>query len=547
MKNSFSKSKTYSSTARSSAFSIFKVGMMAIVIFLIAFTITLSAGAATVKRGKTTKKTCQYTHYCSYTINKNGIDYKVKGYAKYERNCGENSFPSWGCEYVKNEIIERISPSLLSSSWNLSCGNTHGFSAQIVSQGGSCGSSNGATFSTFPTSNLCSVGSATNTSSDATHFYWTCAGAYGGSSTNCSALKSSAVKLSCTPSVATGVVNSAVTFTAGITGTTTPITGFTFDWKVNGQSNADDHTFVKTFTEATSTAEVIVTATRGVFTQTANCNFSRVDCSGGQYYCGDQGTPTSYSCVAGPSSCPASSCGVGYDISLDKQLPAGGFLATSTPSAGYITSNALCGSGSVLRYIGGNSTWEFNAGYNAWGWSCAHPQALGYASCKARCATGEYYCKSQGKCVSDGAYCGCTIVNSQGVSQVYDQRGLCTDSNGDCYACGKVVAFFSLSPNEIHKNQNTKLCGGYWATAAMTEDQIPEGATGSRVVCSMSSNGTEVSVPANNPTGGAAYDLPIGVHTLTCTQQYELDSNWVDFLSGTVENRCRALPGVSEN
>lgn len=491
-------------------------------------------------------KKCNYTHFCQYTIEKAGTTYSVSGYAKYERTCGKNSFPSWGCDLVKSEIIERISPGVLSGSWGLSCGNVHGFSASIVPISGVCGSSNGGTFPAFPKTSLCSVGSVIASSTSATTFDWQCGGG-GGSTASCSALKPVGGTLACSANPSTGIVNSPVTFTATVSATTTPASEFTYSWSVNGQSVADDNTFVKTFSEATSTAEVIVTATRGVFQQSVDCNFNRVDCSGGQTYCGDQQNPTSYACVSNSISCPASLCGTGYDSSADKQLGIGGALATTTPSAGYITSNALCGSGSVLRYIGGVSTWSFNVGYSAWGWDCINTQAHNAAKCKARCATGEYYCSTESKCVSNDVSCTCKIAGAD-----FDQREVCVDAAGNCFPCGKVIQYFTLNPSEVPKNQNSKLCGGYWSTISMTEPQKPEGTQATRVICEMSSNGTNTQVSASNPEGGPGYPLAIGTYTLTCTQQYTMveapeEEDWVNFMSSTAENKCRALPGVSEN
>jgi hypothetical protein len=52
---------------------------------------------------------------------------------------------------------------------------------------GACGTANGGTFSTPPTANLCSTGTATGQSNAGGVFNWSCSGQYGGTATSCSA------------------------------------------------------------------------------------------------------------------------------------------------------------------------------------------------------------------------------------------------------------------------------------------------------------------------------------------------------------------------
>ncbi|HPC30640.1 MAG TPA: hypothetical protein PK862_01695, partial [Candidatus Pacearchaeota archaeon] len=52
---------------------------------------------------------------------------------------------------------------------------------------GSCGTANGSTFSSVPTTNLCSVGTASGVTTNSTTYTWTCAGSSGGTNANCSA------------------------------------------------------------------------------------------------------------------------------------------------------------------------------------------------------------------------------------------------------------------------------------------------------------------------------------------------------------------------
>jgi hypothetical protein len=69
---------------------------------------------------------------CSYTIKQGGYTYAVTGVSQYSRN-GSCSFPSWGCEFIRAEIITQLSPKRLHSSWGLSCGNVHSYTARILS------------------------------------------------------------------------------------------------------------------------------------------------------------------------------------------------------------------------------------------------------------------------------------------------------------------------------------------------------------------------------------------------------------------------------
>lgn len=54
---------------------------------------------------------------------------------------------------------------------------------------GICGSANGGTFTTAPTTNLCSVGTPGTTTADSLHYYWPCPGTNGGVTAYCTANK----------------------------------------------------------------------------------------------------------------------------------------------------------------------------------------------------------------------------------------------------------------------------------------------------------------------------------------------------------------------
>jgi hypothetical protein len=514
--------------------------------FILCIGLTAGEKDAFAKRGKTPKKQCQYTRTCNYTVVVDGFTYNVTGGATYYRTCGSNTWPSWGCNLIRSEIIDRINPGNLSMNWGLSCGNTHFYNATIWAQPGVCGSSHGGSFPTFPGDNLCTVGIATATSSANGIFNWTCDGINGAAPAQCSATQDTSFDLSCYPSPSTGVANQQTNFNADISNSTEPEYAYTFTWDVNGTIYNDDDTLDFYFPSATNTASVKVRAELNGTAKEVICPFNRVDCEWGQYYCGDQSLVTSYSCVNTPEECPNSRCGDGYDISLDKSLNAGGTLPTVDPGNSFVQSNGLCLGLSELKYLEGVSTWTFSPGYSTWQWSCKEPNAINTANCKARCVTGEYYCVSAGSCVPDSQACDCPLGTS---GNTVDQRLYCLDDrNNQCNACGQVVSYFKLLPDEILKNQGQS-CGAYWETIPIAEENKPENTTATRVVCNLRTGASVQTVNANNAEGGIAYPVGIASHELVCTQQYQLQHGqgvWFDLLSSSMSAKCRALPGTIE-
>ncbi len=523
-------------------------------LFVLFFTTVFSINTAEARGSKKKPKECRYTHSCQYTVVKDNITYNVSGSATYTRVCGKNSWPSWGCALIQSETIDRIGPAALSMEWGLGCGNVHRYSATIVGGiNGKCGSATTTPRTSFPATNLCRVGSAIDLRINDDSYEWACAGIFGGGTVECDAVRISDASLSCTVDPGTGVLGEPVQFTAVISGTTTPTEDFSFVWNVEGVDNPGNPTYEHTYYNATNSAVVEVSATKGNTTVKASCPFERVDCNAGQFYCGDQMPMTSYMCVSNMNECPKSYCGQAagteiYRESLDYQLPAGGSISTTTPAGEYITGNQLCAVGSVLGLLDdGEPTWDFSPAYSSWRWQCKNPDAIDPALCKARCMTGEYFCTSKDKCIPESENCDCRLSDS---GTVVDQREYCINSNGTCYTCSKVIDYFKLKPGEIPKNQATTLCGGYWQTNEMTEAQRPEGSVDSRVICEMKSAGSSVSVPSNKIINiDPPYNLPIGSHTLTCTQQYKLDTagEWIDLQSSSVPNKCGALPAIIEH
>jgi hypothetical protein len=131
------------------------------------------------------------SHTCYFNINKDGYTYSVSATAVY--SCSR-SWPSWGCTFLHDETLARINPSALSASWNLSCGNTHSYSATIVGSpqppvNGACGAADGSVTSEQPTTDLCDAGTMWRMTDTGSEYTWECRGTGVGSTASCAATK----------------------------------------------------------------------------------------------------------------------------------------------------------------------------------------------------------------------------------------------------------------------------------------------------------------------------------------------------------------------
>lgn len=72
-------------------------------------------------------QTCTKT--CGYTISKDARVYNVTARVIYP--CWRG-WSSRGCAIIQGDIVSRLSPTTLSASWGLSCGNIHSFTATLV-------------------------------------------------------------------------------------------------------------------------------------------------------------------------------------------------------------------------------------------------------------------------------------------------------------------------------------------------------------------------------------------------------------------------------
>ncbi len=148
------------------------------------------------------------------------------------------------------------SPSNTYNTWVHAC-NAAGCSAGAASSGftcaatpinGSCGSSNGGTFSTQPTTNNCSVGAVswTDTTAGDGSYNWSCAGANGGTNASCSAAKTvipaPVLSLSASPATIVEGDSSALTWTVTGTADSCWASGGWTGWKTFSGTNAENVT-----------------------------------------------------------------------------------------------------------------------------------------------------------------------------------------------------------------------------------------------------------------------------------------------------------------
>ena len=67
---------------------------------------------------------------CNYIIKQGAYTYSVKADSHW--NKASCKFPSWGCDYIRSEVVTRIGPTQLSMTWGPSCGNIHSYTAVIL-------------------------------------------------------------------------------------------------------------------------------------------------------------------------------------------------------------------------------------------------------------------------------------------------------------------------------------------------------------------------------------------------------------------------------
>ena len=148
------------------------------------------------------------------------------------------------------------------------CGQTYGVSTGVVTIAsrvdGACGTANGSTVTTAPTSNLCSAGTAGSVTSGTTAYTWSCAGSNGGANDSCSATRNYPISTSVTGSGSIDPTSKNVAYNATQTFTVTPATGYTLT-SISGCGGSRSGS---TYTTGSTTAACTVTA---VFSANGAC------------------------------------------------------------------------------------------------------------------------------------------------------------------------------------------------------------------------------------------------------------------------------------
>ena len=151
---------------------------------------------------------------------------------------------------------------------------------------GVCGSANGQTFTSAPTTNLCSVGSPSEVTSNPGTFTWSCAGSNGGQDASCSATRASTATVTPATQTVSGAVGTAITNTTpytpiGFTGTVTYAISPTLPTGLTLNSASGVISGTPTASQATATFTVTATgATSGTATATVSITILATQATG---------------------------------------------------------------------------------------------------------------------------------------------------------------------------------------------------------------------------------------------------------------------------
>ena len=172
----------------------------------------------------TNDKLCSNGEVLGFNANKNDWTWTCFSEGTSPKGCKALKIVDGKCGIASEKTLSSAPTSDLCSSgnassvtlsgenWTWSCGGLNNGKSvscnanKIVSIDGRCGTSNGKTLSSIPTSDLCSSGNASSVTLSGENWTWSCAGSSGGQNISCSAKKSSAIvvldasKISLTPS-----------------------------------------------------------------------------------------------------------------------------------------------------------------------------------------------------------------------------------------------------------------------------------------------------------------------------------------------------------
>ncbi|MDD3292613.1 MAG: DUF2341 domain-containing protein [Candidatus Pacebacteria bacterium] len=432
------------------------------------------------------------------------------------------------CTYGSNTTL-----SLASNKWSWSCTNNPGINASCYTYKTSCGSSNGGTYTSVPTS-LCTYGTASSVTSGTSTYTWTCTGndslpvscsatrnyvvtytsSTGGSCTPSSrtvAYNGTSAAPACTPS--SGYILVGFTRTSGSGGTlntsTGAVTGVTgsqtirADFGLNGScGTADGHTYASTDSSWTPYTQC-ATGTP------SSTTFPEPGASATWTCLGQNGGTDSGTCSA--SRTVGISCG-SYHNTTRKDQP----------------STNLCVSSANTSLVLNNNTWYWNcesepetpAACYTYKTSCGSSNGGTFVSAPETnlCTYGDPSSVTTGSttytwtCTGDDSLtvsCSATIDNSV--------DGLCGSSNGGSFTTAPLTNLCDAgNPSEVIDNTTTFdwTCTGIngGSTASCSAIQLDQAACGS------ADGGSFATTPSSNlcSEGIATEVLGTGPWTWSC-------------------------------
>jgi alpha-tubulin suppressor-like RCC1 family protein len=266
-----------------------------------------------------------------------------------------------------------VPPTLSGSQWTWSCNGSNGgatvnCSALAPVVNGACGTANGGTFATAPATNLCSAGTPTPVGSNGGLWTWSCTGLNGGSNDDtCAALISSPVNGAC-GSANGQSLSSAPTTNLCNAGTATAVSGSgPWTWSCNGVNNG---------TNASCSASVSTTPVNGACGSANGQSLSSAPttnlCSTGTATAVSGSGPWTWSCTG---------------------LNGGAAASCSASKAAPIPVNGVCGTASGGTFSTAPATGLCSAGTatpvpptlsgSQWLWRCNGLNGGSNASCSA--------------------------------------------------------------------------------------------------------------------------------------------------------------------
>jgi hypothetical protein len=370
-------------------------------------------------------------------------------------------------------------------------------SAPTTTVNGVCGSANGTTVASAPTTNLCTVGTA-STVNGSGPWQWNCYGSNGGTSSSCSALKTSSpaqpIIASCSASPNPAQIGQTVTWTVSKTGGNG---NYSYSWNGNTptamSSNATSYT-----TSGTKTATVTITDTAN-HSATASCSVNVTAVPP---------TITSLSPATGQVTSMITVNGTGFSsangihltasdvnqeipatfvsstqlkFSLANQFPPGNYtlnVAVSTSSGAESNSklltvtapvtavNGVCGTSNGTTVTSApttnlcaTGTASALSGSGPWSWTCSGSGGGTNAACSASKAQSSVTLNSV---QIDGTnlkvnysknFTGCAHIINTSYNLLHTQNWFCTTGNN-------VAITAPLSDFQITAGQQVKMCNG---------------------------------------------------------------------------------------